>query len=406
MKKKYKYICLAAVALVILMAGIITVLRPVPVQGYTVEAGSLVKEFTARAAVLPEHSMVLNAPAAGTVSELPYEAGSRVEQGACLLRTDSAAQIGLDLQQEQLSQQLLTVRREYDRLYGENGAAASELEAASSQYETAKRSYDSAKALADQGYMAQQELQELGTQMELACQKRVQAEKNASEQQKALSREQIQSLERQLAASREAAGPGMVVMPYDGVLWEVYVKQGEYLNQNQQTLLVYDETQMKLEASVLSGDSAGLEPGMEASVIFGDRTTQRAKVRFVARTAAQELSSTGLEENRCAVVLDCASIPPWTGAGQEADVEFSVTVADHVLAVPASAIVPDGEGSRVYLIQSGKARGVPVETGRREGGMVEILSGLSQGDMVAADPYGDSVEEGRRVSPLHNPGLL
>jgi membrane fusion protein (multidrug efflux system) len=52
------------------------------------------------------------------------------------------------------------------------------------------------------------------------------------------------------------------------------------------------------------------------------------------------------------------------------------------LLVPEEAIVPQGEKQLVYTIVDGTATLVPVETGDRHAGRVEIVSGLAPGDRV------------------------
>lgn len=55
------------------------------------------------------------------------------------------------------------------------------------------------------------------------------------------------------------------------------------------------------------------------------------------------------------------------------------------LAVPELAIVGEGEQSFVYVLQGDTARRVPVRTGIRQDGLVEILSGLQPGQRVVTE---------------------
>jgi membrane fusion protein (multidrug efflux system) len=55
---------------------------------------------------------------------------------------------------------------------------------------------------------------------------------------------------------------------------------------------------------------------------------------------------------------------------------------EQALLIPAIAVVPDVEGRRVFVLQDGTARGVPVEIGARTSDRVQILSGLKPGDQV------------------------
>ena len=55
------------------------------------------------------------------------------------------------------------------------------------------------------------------------------------------------------------------------------------------------------------------------------------------------------------------------------------------LAVPELAIVGEGDRSFVFVFQDGKVKRVPVTTGVRQDGMVEILSGLTPGQRVVTE---------------------
>ena len=65
-------------------------------------------------------------------------------------------------------------------------------------------------------------------------------------------------------------------------------------------------------------------------------------------------------------------------------------------AQPAPALFRTGDAWSAYVVREGRARLVPVETGRRTGLLAEVLAGLAEGDRVIVHP-GDAVEDGVRV---------
>ncbi|PKP92087.1 MAG: efflux transporter periplasmic adaptor subunit [Alphaproteobacteria bacterium HGW-Alphaproteobacteria-16] len=65
-------------------------------------------------------------------------------------------------------------------------------------------------------------------------------------------------------------------------------------------------------------------------------------------------------------------------------------------AVPELAIVGEGEQNFVYTVVDGKAKRVPVRTGLRQDGMVEIVEGLSAGQRVITEGV-VKVAEGQQV---------
>ncbi|QIG79617.1 efflux RND transporter periplasmic adaptor subunit [Stakelama tenebrarum] len=61
------------------------------------------------------------------------------------------------------------------------------------------------------------------------------------------------------------------------------------------------------------------------------------------------------------------------------------SAARTALAVPELAIIGEGESSFVFVVSDGKVSRVPVETGARQDGMVEIRSGLTPGQRVVTE---------------------
>ena len=311
MKKKYKKILAALIVVICLAVFGISLFKPVTAKMEVVRYGNLEKSFTVQAELTPVHSMILGAPAAGSVSDVPFKPGSQVRAGEVLLRTETVLEISTDIQKEQLKQQLSLAKQEYDRLYGTNGEAASSYEAADRSYRLSKKNYEAGKVLADDGYLSRTELEMLELEMVQAHQQYLQAGEINSERQRDYMIEQIASCERQLNTLNEAVGGAEIRMPYDGILWEVYTERGAFLAQNQAAVKIYRDDGMKLSASVLAEDVSGIVPGTVAEAVYPDGTKGQVQVTFVARTASKELSSTGLEESRCQVELE-----PWEEAMQ------------------------------------------------------------------------------------------
>jgi multidrug efflux pump subunit AcrA (membrane-fusion protein) len=61
--------------------------------------------------------------------------------------------------------------------------------------------------------------------------------------------------------------------------------------------------------------------------------------------------------------------------------------------VPEKAVVEFAGIEKVMVEQAGKAAEKTIETGRRKGGMVEVASGVSEGDRIIMDPGSVNVGE-------------
>jgi RND family efflux transporter MFP subunit len=68
--------------------------------------------------------------------------------------------------------------------------------------------------------------------------------------------------------------------------------------------------------------------------------------------------------------------------------EIVVNASEQALSVPANAIVTFAGLEKVVVVKDGKALEKNVTTGRRRGDVVEIVSGLSGGEMVVLNPGG------------------
>ena len=73
--------------------------------------------------------------------------------------------------------------------------------------------------------------------------------------------------------------------------------------------------------------------------------------------------------------------------------------ADDALKVPAGTLFREGDSWKAYRIVNGVAELCPVEIGETNGLETEIVSGLSEGDVVVLHPT-DKVRDGVRVAPI------
>jgi membrane fusion protein (multidrug efflux system) len=83
--------------------------------------------------------------------------------------------------------------------------------------------------------------------------------------------------------------------------------------------------------------------------------------------------------------------------GLFARIAIVVDRRENAMLVPESAVVPDGIGKIVYIVDNGKAKRVAVELGKRLPGKVEIVKGLTP-QMVVVSSGQMRLREGSTVS--------
>lgn len=85
-------------------------------------------------------------------------------------------------------------------------------------------------------------------------------------------------------------------------------------------------------------------------------------------------------------------------SGMFMDAEILIAERE-TLAVPVTAVGSSADGSTVMKVADGVVSRVPVKTGIRDGGWIEVLEGISPGDTIVAKA-GAFVRDGDRINPV------
>ncbi|HEX7126482.1 MAG TPA: efflux RND transporter periplasmic adaptor subunit [Thermodesulfobacteriota bacterium] len=184
----------------------------------------------------------------------------------------------------------------------------------------------------------------------------------------------------ELAIARQQLADTVLTAPIDGVVQERQASRGEYLEAGTPVVTVVRVHPLRLRLAVPERAAAGVQAGQEVRVrVEGRDTVFKGRVARLA-PAIDETTRTLLVE---------AEIPNERGllrAGAFARAEI-VTDADvPTVLVPSTAVVTFAGVEKVLTVRDGKAVELPVRTGRREGGLVEIAAGLEAGEPVVVEP--------------------
>jgi HlyD family secretion protein len=123
---------------------------------------------------------------------------------------------------------------------------------------------------------------------------------------------------------------------------------------------------------------------------------QVARVDPVAFT---KTSALGIEEQRVNVTVALNAAPQALeklGDGFRVDARITVLAQDGALLVPSAALVRQGEGWQVFVVEAGKARARAVTFSDRNPDSAWVTDGLKAGETVILYP-GSGMEDGRAV---------
>lgn len=212
-------------------------------------------------------------------------------------------------------------------------------------------------------------------------------ERISAEQDYLQARQVVQEAEIALANARQkvaAVGPAgagnryELRAPFDAVVVEKHLTVGEVVDETSNAFTLSDLSRVWATFAVAPRDLDKVVTGRHVTVSAPDLGAQvEGKVNYVGSLLG--------EQNRAATVRATLANP--NGAwrpGLFVNVAVSVERFNAAVAVPESALQTWEEQTVVFARTEEGFEARPVTTGRRDGGQVEITSGLAAGNRVAA----------------------
>ncbi len=175
----------------------------------------------------------------------------------------------------------------------------------------------------------------------------------------------------------------LITASFDGIMGERKVSVGQVITKEMSLTALIDENPMKVEVHVPERYLSRLESGqaIELTVAAYPNEIFTGQVYFINPQI----------ESTTRTVLVKAKVPNPEGAlhsGMFAKVDLVVDQKSEALVIPETALIPKGEDTFVFTVgKDNKAAMVPVKTGIRLEGLVEITSGLHADDVVVTEGY-------------------
>ncbi len=191
-----------------------------------------------------------------------------------------------------------------------------------------------------------------------------------------------------IKAARQRRLDLMVTSPIDGVVLRRDGEVGEVVDTNDALFWVGEPRPLRITADVDEEDIALVRPGQQV-LIKADAFPDR-----VLAAAVDRVTPKGDPVNKTFRVR--VRLPDDTPLmiGMTTEVNVITAEKDSALLVPATAVT-DG---RLFVMEDGMARLRPVRIGIRGRDRIEIVEGLSTGEMVVASPPA-GLGDGDRIRP-------
>ncbi|RNF35248.1 efflux RND transporter periplasmic adaptor subunit [Paracoccus methylarcula] len=312
------------------------------------------------------------------IETLEADVGDHVDAGQVLARLSTAA---LELQKSQLRAGLASARAtvaqaeaqvvEADSSADEAQRVAERNRALRARGNASQAAYDQAQAAAVSAMarvtVARQTLEAAQAQVDLAEAQLADVELNLKRTEVvAPVAGEVLTRNAQVGAVASAAGEPMFVLMKEGAL--------------------------ELRAEISEADLLRLKPGMPALI---RNVGGQAPISGTLRLVEPGISVT----TRLGIARISIDDPDALRSGMYADAEIILAEREG-LAVPVTAIGSSTDGKPVVMrVEDGVVRELPVETGIRDGNMVEITSGLAEEDLVVTKAAA-FVRDGDRVNAV------
>tara|TARA_R110000868_G_scaffold35549_4_gene127433 strand:- start:32032 stop:33249 length:1218 start_codon:yes stop_codon:yes gene_type:complete len=379
---------IAGIALIVLL---VLAFRPQPVLVDLAEVsrGTLTVSVRDEARTRVREVYVVSAPLGGRLLRINHHAGDNVDAGEVLatilpgdpVLLDARSQVEARAAVRSAEAALAFANAEAQRAGLEAEYARTEAERIESLYATGIAS----QAAVDRVRLDRRSLQ-AGLNTARANVARVEAELEAARAR--LSR-----------PGDEAGESGLVEIhaPVTGRLLRVLQESESIVAPGTPVLEMGDPADLEIVVEFLSTDAVQIHEGDAAEITaWGGDQPLRGRVRRVEPYGFIKVSALGVEEQRVNVIIDLLDAPAtWSALGHGYRVEAAVTIwqEEDVVQLPVAALFRSEGHWAVYRVEEGRATLTPVEIGRENGRMAQILSGLEAGDSIVMYP-GPQIHDG------------
>ncbi len=400
-------VLLAAAALLAILVAAVSYVRGVPeVRVTPAQRGRIISSITSTAtgSVESERDVRVTSQVPGQIAEILTDEGDVVSKGKIMARLDDReALASYRLAQATLQNARANLQRAEVSMQVRGGTADTELERTGAVLEKARADSARASELFAAGVISRSALESSEIEQRVAASSHEASRARAADREVAGSevaaaRALVAQTEAAAEVARVALERARITAPFDGIVSARLVQPGQTIVPSTPLFSLVDREDIHARATFDEVDVGRLATGQHARLLLDS---------FPGRTfegVLYEISptvSTSKQENRTVTgkirfTGDATGVRP----GMSADAEIVVGSSDDALFLPTDVIVQSkGAGGRpsVLVVRAGRVRPQEVETGLSNWDFTQIVSGVSEGDLVVSSLDVPGLTPGARV---------
>ncbi|HOR86157.1 MAG TPA: efflux RND transporter periplasmic adaptor subunit [Bacillota bacterium] len=189
-----------------------------------------------------------------------------------------------------------------------------------------------------------------------------------------------------------------VYSPIRGTVLEKNVEKGQIVMPGILLYEIGNYDSAYIRADVLVDDIAKIEKGQKV-IISGDVLNDeeiQGEVYYIAPKAEGRVSSLGIEQQRVEVRIKFDNAGSELKPGYTLDADIAVQEKSNTLYVPDKSVFKiDGKDS-VFVVKNSRLEPRTIVSGLENDDFIEVISGVSEGEIVVVDPDSE-LKPGKRV---------
>jgi RND family efflux transporter MFP subunit len=363
---------------ILVMAGFYWLrIRPIPVEGYQVAQGEIVAEVMGTGTLEAKVQTIVSTKIAGRILDMRVDQGDQVRVGQTLLRLDDSE----FRQQVEIARSALdAAKATVERMQADAVRSQAVLEQSRIEYRRRESLFASKSIAANEIDKRKEELKVAEADLEKTKAAIVESRKNLVVAQN--------TVDYQLAR----LGDTLIAAPFDGLIIRRDRDPGDVVVPGTSIFLLISTQSLWVRTWVDETEMQRVTEGQKARVVFRAEP-EASYIGKVARLGRE----TDRETREFLVDVEIERLPRNWSVGQRADVFIETAHKVGVTIIPSRLIMRNQGEIGVVANREGRAVWQPVKTGLRGHAQVEIVAGLSPGDIVVYNQGPDLVPEGRRL---------
>ncbi len=211
-----------------------------------------------------------------------------------------------------------------------------------------------------------------------------------------ISEANIMQLEAQLRIARSLYENTFIKAPFDGIISEMFVEEGEYIVPGTPVYDLYNDSSFYLSARFDEVDASRISTQMKVrlkSDALGDKVLE-GKVSWISPVVSADIkSSRGVE-----VHFELSNIEPDMRVGMTFEAEVVVNVRRSAKYLPSQVIIGKYGEKYVYVINDDSVQKKNIVTGLSNWERTEIISGIDESDRVIVPLSSEELKENIKIN--------